>query len=43
MSSRCAALRCLRPGGMLSSLGLYSGMLQVPYDAFAVGMGDYRT
>ena len=31
------ALRCLRPGGTLSSLGVYSGKLQVPYDAFAAG------
>jgi threonine dehydrogenase-like Zn-dependent dehydrogenase len=29
------ALRSLRPGGTLSSLGVYSGKLQVPYDAFA--------
>jgi threonine dehydrogenase-like Zn-dependent dehydrogenase len=36
------ALRCLRPGGTLSSLGVYSGKLQVPYDAFAAGIGDYR-
>ena len=36
------ALRCLRPGGMLSSLGVYSGKLQVPYDAFAAGLGDHR-
>src|SRR5215510_5316685 len=36
------ALRCLRPGGTLSSLGVYSGKLQVPYDAFAAGLGDYR-
>jgi len=36
------ALRCLRPGGMLSSLGVYSGKLQMPYDAFAAGLGDYR-
>ena len=36
------ALRCLRPGGVLSSLGVYSGKLQVPYDAFAAGIGDYR-
>jgi threonine dehydrogenase-like Zn-dependent dehydrogenase len=35
-------LRCLRPGGILSSLGVYSGKLQVPYDAFAAGIGDYR-
>ena len=36
------ALRCLRPGGTLSSLGVYSGKLQMPYDAFAAGLGDYR-
>ena len=36
------ALRCLRPGGTLSSLGVYSGKLQIPYDAFAAGIGDYR-
>ena len=35
-------LRCLRAGGTLSSLGVYSGKLQVPYDAFAAGIGDYR-
>jgi threonine dehydrogenase-like Zn-dependent dehydrogenase len=37
-----SALRCLRPAGTLSSLGVYSGKLQVPYDAFAAGLGDYR-
>lgn len=36
------ALRCLRPGGVLSSLGVYSGKLQLPYDAFAAGLGDHR-
>jgi alcohol dehydrogenase len=36
------ALRCLRPGGVLSSLGVYSGKLSVPYEAFAAGIGDYR-
>ena len=36
------ALRCLRPGGTLSSLGVYSGKLQMPYDAFAAGIGDHR-
>jgi threonine dehydrogenase-like Zn-dependent dehydrogenase len=35
------ALRVLRPGGTLSSLGVYSGKLQVPYDAFAAGLGDH--
>ncbi|MFZ3377187.1 MAG: alcohol dehydrogenase catalytic domain-containing protein [Chthoniobacterales bacterium] len=36
------SLRCLRPGGTLSSLGVYSGKLQIPYDAFAAGIGDYE-
>jgi threonine dehydrogenase-like Zn-dependent dehydrogenase len=35
-------LRCLRAGGTLSSLGVYSGKLQLPYDAFAAGIGDYK-
>jgi threonine dehydrogenase-like Zn-dependent dehydrogenase len=35
-------LRSLRPGGTLSSLGVYSGKLQMPYDAFAAGIGDYK-
>lgn len=35
-------LRVLRPAGTLSSLGVYSGKLQVPYDSFAAGIGDYR-
>lgn len=35
-------LRSLRPAGTLSSLGVYSGKLQVPYDSFAAGIGDYR-
>ena len=35
-------LRCLRPGGTLSSLGVYSGKLQVPYEAFAAGLGDHH-
>ena len=35
-------LRSLRAGGTLSSLGVYSGKLQVPYDAFAAGIGDYK-
>lgn len=37
-----AGLRVLRPGGTLSSLGVYSGKLGVPYDAFAAGLGDIR-
>lgn len=36
------SLRCLRPGGTLSSLGVYSGKLQIPYDAFAAGIGDHQ-
>ena len=37
-----SALRCLRPAGTLSSLGVYSGKLQMPYDAFSAGLGDHR-
>ena len=36
-----SALRCVRPGGTVSSLGVYSGHLQVPLDAFAAGLGDH--
>ena len=35
------ALRSLRPGGTLSSLGVYAGHLQVPYDAFGAGLADH--
>jgi alcohol dehydrogenase len=35
------ALRSVRPGGTVSSLGVYSGKLQMPYDAFAAGLGDH--
>ncbi len=37
-----SALRSLRPGGTLSSLGVYSGKLQIPYEAFAAGIGDHK-
>jgi alcohol dehydrogenase len=37
-----SALCSLRPGGTLSSLGVYSGKLQMPYEAFAAGLGDHR-
>jgi alcohol dehydrogenase len=37
-----AALRAVRPGGTLSSLGVYSGKLEMPYDAFAAGLGDHK-
>jgi len=36
------SLRSLRPGGTLSSLGVYAGKLQMPYEAFAAGLGDHR-
>src|SRR6476646_7474597 len=35
------ALRVLRPGGTLSSVGVYSGHLKVPLDAFGAGLGDH--
>jgi threonine dehydrogenase-like Zn-dependent dehydrogenase len=35
-------LRFLRPGGTLSSLGVYSGKLLIPYQAFAAGLGDHK-
>ena len=37
-----ACLRVLRPGGTLSSLGVYSSDLTIPLGAFAAGLGDYR-
>ena len=37
-----AALRSIRPGGVLSSLGVYSGKLEIPYDALYAGLGDQR-
>ncbi|WP_371422197.1 NAD(P)-dependent alcohol dehydrogenase [Tardiphaga sp.] len=37
-----AALRVLRPGGTLSSLGVYSEDLRIPIDAFSAGLGDNR-
>jgi threonine dehydrogenase-like Zn-dependent dehydrogenase len=36
-----AALKVLRPGGTLSSLGVYSGDLTIPLGAFAAGLGDH--
>ncbi len=35
-----SCLRSLRPGGVLSSLGVYSGKLALPYDAFGAGIAD---
>jgi threonine dehydrogenase-like Zn-dependent dehydrogenase len=37
-----SALRSLRPGGVLSSLGVYSGKLVAPYDAIYAGLADQR-
>jgi alcohol dehydrogenase len=37
-----ACLRVLRPGGTLSSLGVYSTDLRIPLGAFAAGLGDHR-
>lgn len=36
------ALRVLRAGGTLSSLGVYSGKLSVPLEPFAAGLGDHK-
>ena len=36
-----SSLRCLRPGGVLSSLGVYSGKLAIPYEAFGAGLADH--
>jgi threonine dehydrogenase-like Zn-dependent dehydrogenase len=36
-----SALRVLRPGGTLSSLGVYSADLKIPLDAFLAGLGDH--
>jgi alcohol dehydrogenase len=36
------ALRVLRPGGTLSSLGVYSGKLMIPVEGFAAGLGDHK-
>ena len=37
-----SCLRVLRPGGTLSSLGVYSGDLKVPLGPFAAGLGDHK-
>jgi threonine dehydrogenase-like Zn-dependent dehydrogenase len=37
-----ACLRVLRPGGTLSSLGVYSSDLKIPLAAFAAGLGDHK-
>lgn len=37
-----SCLRALKPGGTLSSLGVYSGKLELPLDAFAAGLGNHK-
>jgi threonine dehydrogenase-like Zn-dependent dehydrogenase len=37
-----SALRVLKPGGTLSSLGVYSKDLSIPMSAFAAGLGDHK-
>ncbi len=37
-----SCLRVLKPGGTLSSLGVYSQDLKIPLDAFHAGLGDNR-
>lgn len=37
-----SALKVLRPGGTLSSLGVYSGKLSIPLEPFAAGLGDHK-
>jgi threonine dehydrogenase-like Zn-dependent dehydrogenase len=34
------ALRALKPGGVLSSVGVYSGHLRILLDAFGAGLAD---
>tara|TARA_Y100001949_G_scaffold152973_1_gene139642 strand:+ start:35376 stop:36449 length:1074 start_codon:yes stop_codon:yes gene_type:complete len=37
-----SALRVLKPGGTLSSLGVYSADLTIPLGAFHAGLGDHK-
>jgi len=37
-----SCLRVLKPGGTLSSLGVYSKGLTIPIDAFDAGLGDHK-
>src|SRR6185436_14708390 len=36
-----SCLRSIRPGGNVSTLGVYSGPLRLPLDAYAAGLGDH--
>jgi alcohol dehydrogenase len=36
------ALSCIKPGGTLSSLGVYSGKLSIPLQPFLAGLGDQK-
>jgi alcohol dehydrogenase len=37
-----SALTCIKPGGTLSSLGVYSGKLSIPLQPFLAGLGDQK-
>jgi len=37
-----SALACIKPGGTLSSLGVYSGKLSIPLQPFLAGLGDHK-
>jgi len=37
-----SCLRVLKPAGVLSSLGVYSGKITMPLDAIAAGLGDHK-
>jgi threonine dehydrogenase-like Zn-dependent dehydrogenase len=37
-----SALRSVRPGGVLSSLGVYAGKLVAPYEAIYAGLADQK-
>src|SRR5262249_17459086 len=36
------ALNAIRPGGTLSSLGVYSGKIAAPYESFYAGLADQK-
>ena len=36
------AMRCIKPGGTLSSLGVYSTDLKIPLGPFGAGLGDHK-